>query len=135
MSEPPGGRRTARWLSGEGGGTESRHRANLRHLEAAWHSGSIDLSQSPFEQCRPMLLANSMVRAHGYGEGRMDQEFDKALQALAALQIKHGLASILLSIQDGQGDVIATVRQPGRNKFSHYARVHRDTMQIVRLRA
>ena len=65
----------------------------------------------------------------------MDQEFDKAVQALAALQIKHDLANILLSIQYGQGDVIATVRQPGRSTFIHYARVHRDTMQIVRLRS
>ena len=65
----------------------------------------------------------------------MDQEFDQALRALAALQIKHGLASILLSIQGGQDDVIAMVRQSGRSTFSHYARVHRDTMQVVRLRA
>ena len=92
----------------------------------------FDLSQSPFDERRSNAATNAdtnpMVTV-------MDQEFDQALQALAALQIKHGLASILLSIQGGQDDVIAMVRQPGRSTFSHYARVHRDTMQVVRLRA
>ena len=89
----------------------------------------IDLSQSPFDERRSNAATNAdtnpMVTV-------MDQEFDQAVQAL---QIKHGLASILLSIQGGQEDVIAMVRQPRRSTFSPYARVHRDTMQVVRLRA
>lgn len=64
----------------------------------------------------------------------MDDEFDKALHALAALQIKHGIPQILLSIQTA-GDVIAKLHRPQENSFANYARVHRDTKLMVRLRS
>ncbi|MFM9848443.1 MAG: hypothetical protein ACKVP3_14930 [Hyphomicrobiaceae bacterium] len=64
----------------------------------------------------------------------MDDDFDKALHALAALQIKHGVPAILLSIQT-TGDVIAKLHNPQGNTFANYARVHRDTKQMVRLRS
>ena len=65
----------------------------------------------------------------------MDDEFDRAVQALAALQIKHGIPSILLSMQSPAGDVVATLHRPRDNTFALYARVHRHTKQIVRLRS
>lgn len=64
----------------------------------------------------------------------MDDEFDKALHTLAALQIKHGIPAILLSIQTA-GDVIAKLHDRQESKFANYARVHRDTKQMVRLRS
>lgn len=65
----------------------------------------------------------------------MDDEFDRAVQALAALQIKHGIPSILLSVRAHSGDVVATIHRPEDNSFALYARVHRDTKQLVRLRS
>lgn len=65
---------------------------------------------------------------------RMDDEFDKALHTLAALQIKRGIPAILLSMQTA-GDVIAKLHNPEGNTFANYARVHRDTKRMVRLRS
>lgn len=65
----------------------------------------------------------------------MDDDFDRALQALAQLQIKHGVPSILLSIQGTAGDVVAKLRRPQQDAMSNYARVHRDTNRLVRLRS
>ena len=68
------------------------------------------------------------------GAEQMDDEFDRALHNLAALQIKHGIPAILLSMQTA-GDVIAKVHSSQHNTFDNYARVHRDTKQMVRLRS
>lgn len=64
-----------------------------------------------------------------------DDEFDRALQALAALQIKHGVPAILMSTQGLEGDVVTTLRYPQTNTFGPYARIRRSTNQIVRLRS
>jgi hypothetical protein len=64
----------------------------------------------------------------------MDDEFDKALHTLAVLQIKHGIPAILLSLQTA-GDVVAKLHNPQGSTFASYARVHRDTKQMVRLRS
>jgi hypothetical protein len=64
----------------------------------------------------------------------MDHEFDEAVRTLAEVQIRHGVRSILLSIQEPDGDVIASVaRSPGRS-FALYARVHRGTKTMARFR-
>jgi hypothetical protein len=64
----------------------------------------------------------------------MDREFDEAVRALAELQIRHGVRSILLSIQEPDGDVIASVAKfPGRS-FALYGRVHRVTKTMARFR-
>jgi len=68
------------------------------------------------------------------GLTQMDDEFDRALHNLATLQIKHGIPAILLSIQTA-GDVIAKMHSSQHNTFTNYARVHRDTKQMVRLRS
>jgi hypothetical protein len=65
------------------------------------------------------------------GLTQMDDEFDRALHNLAALQIKHGIPAILLSMQTA-GDVIAKVHSSQHNTFNNYARVHRDTKQMGR---
>jgi hypothetical protein len=64
----------------------------------------------------------------------MDDELNRALHNLAVLQIKHGIPSILLSMQTA-GDVIVKLHSPQHNTFNHYARLHRDTQQMVRLRS
>ena len=90
-------------------------------------SNSIDADQSAAARLRHIGHCNP-------GSNKMDHEFDQALQALADLQFKHGIPSILLSMQGPTGDVVATLRRPQQNTFDHYARVNRHTRQIVRLR-
>jgi hypothetical protein len=63
----------------------------------------------------------------------MEQEFDDALRALAAVQLKYGVRNILLSVQEPIGDVLATIREDGRT-FAAYARIDGQTRAMVRLR-
>lgn len=62
----------------------------------------------------------------------MNQDFDQALQTLAALQLKHDVRNILLSVSEPAGDVLITIREEGKG-FCVFARVDSQTRKLVRL--
>ena len=64
----------------------------------------------------------------------MDHHFDEAIRSLAELQLKHGMHSILLSVQGAGGDVLASVVHSPGHPITPYARVDRTTKTVVRLR-